>query len=102
MRTQAVINLIISQAKIVLSQKQQHIAKLQQFTIVPEPYLEQSYEEFFAVENVLYALQFQTYFTLFKQNLLCDFLVRKGYYFNDDSLHFTESIFNIENFDIVN
>lgn len=101
MRTQQVVNEIISQAKIVLSERQQYIAKLQQSTIVTEAELQTAYEQFFAVENVLYALRFQGLLTLFSQNILCDFLVRNGYYFNYNSLHFTEIIFNSPDFDTV-
>lgn len=102
MRTQATVNQIIAQAKIVLSQKYQLIALQQQSGNISELYLDKQYEEFFAIENILYALQFQTYLTLFQQNILCDYLVRKGYFYNYDSLHFTEDIFNDQTFDTIN
>ena len=102
MRTQATVNQIIAQAKIVLSQKYQLIALQQQSGNISELQLDRQQDEFFAVENVLYALQLQGFLTLFQQNILCDYLVRKGYFYNYDSLHFTEEIFNENLFDIVN
>ena len=101
MRTQAVIDTIIAQAKIILSARVQLLAKLQQTLNMPDQFAEEQYEEFFTVELVLYALGFQDFFSRVNQNYLVDWLVQYGYYFHNDSLHFTEVIFNDQTFDTV-
>lgn len=87
MRTIANIDWIISQAKIVYSYKMQVMEQERMQG------LNQNFQEYFEVSNLLNAVNVTS---TFNKNYICDALVRKGYVTYTTNLLFSESIYNYD------
>ena len=99
MRTSYAIDDIIANATINYCSKAQQISYLSQSMDVDTELLERAYNHQNKINNVLYALNPQFSLSSQYRSLLCDFLIRNGYYQQNSNVYFTEIVFNDQDFD---
>lgn len=95
MRTETQITNIVVGAKISYSQQVQDFERMRMRGVT-----ENLWPLFFLASNCVFGIE-SVFLTLNEKSKLCDVLIRNGFTYNDNSLIFTEELFDPEDYDTV-